>query len=244
MPLYTLLRRGVMTTAINPVLAAEVATACRILEAQGHEHSFLGHVSARQSDDTLLTKPSGLGLTEIRAEDVIALDLEGRQLAGERKPHVEMPIHTRIYRRRNDIGAVVHTHALEVAGLMASSADFLMVNQDSVQFADGVGFYPSAALIVTPERGDEVAEALGSKRAVLLRNHGLVTVGSSVAEAVFLAVSLVNSLRVQAMASRFGEISPIPAEEVAVMAREFAPNYDSRVSSTWSYLCRLLEGER
>ena len=223
-------------------LATEVATACRILEAQGHEHSFLGHVSARQPDDTLLAKPSGLGLAEVRSEDVITLDLEGHQLAGERKPHVEMPIHTRIYRRRDDIGAVVHTHAPEAAGLMASSAEFLMVNQDSVQFAEGVGLYPSAALIVTPERGDEVAEALGDKRAVLLRNHGLVTAGATVAEAVFLAVSLVNSLRVQAMASRFGEVSPIPEDEVAVMAHEFAASYESRVSATWSYLCRLLDG--
>jgi L-fuculose-phosphate aldolase len=229
-----------MTTASLQVHAAEVATACRILEAQGHEHSFLGHVSARQPDDTLLAKPSGLGLAEISPEDVIVLDLDGQQLAGERKPHAEMPIHTRIYRRRDDVGAVVHTHALEVAGLMASAADFLMVNQDSVQFADGVGFYPSAMLVATAERGDEVAEALGRRRAVLLRNHGLVTAGSTVPEAVFLAVSLVNSLRVQAAAGQFGEVSPIPGDEVAAMAKEFAPSYEQRVGSTWAYLCRGL----
>lgn len=230
-----------MPAATHQVLAAEVATACRILEAQGHEHSFLGHVSARQADDTLLAKPSGLGLAEISPGDIIGLDLDGRQIAGERKPHAEMPIHTRIYRRRDDVGAVVHTHPLEVAGLVASSADFLMVNQDSVQFADGVAFYPSAMLIVTPERGDEVALTLGGRRALLLCNHGLVTAGATVAEAVFLAVSLVNSLRVQAMAGRFGEISPIPDGEVALMAQEFAPSYEQRVSSTWAYLCRVLE---
>ncbi len=230
-----------MTPATNDVLAAEVAKACRILEAQGHEHSFLGHVSARRADDTLLVKPSGLGLAETGPGDIIAVDLDGHLLAGERSPHAETPIHTRLYRSRDDVAAVVHTHPLEVAGLVASSADFLMVNQDSVQFADGVGFYPSATLIVTPERGDELAEALGSKRAVLLRNHGLVTAGASVAEAVFLAVSLVNSLRVQAMAGRFGKISPISEQEVAMMAREFAASYEQRVRSTWAYLGRMLE---
>jgi L-fuculose-phosphate aldolase len=230
-----------MPAAFNPALADEVATACRVLEMQGHEHSFLGHVSARQSDDSVLAKPSGLGLGEIHPSDIIALDLEGQQLAGERKPHAEMPIHTRIYRRRDDVGAVVHTHPLEVAGLVASAANFLMVNQDSVQFPDGVGFYPSAMLIVTPERGDGVADALGHKRAVLLRNHGLVTAGATVAEAVFLAVSLLNSLRVQVMAGRFGEVSPIRGEEVARMAQEFSPSYEHRVSSTWAYLCRMLE---
>jgi L-fuculose-phosphate aldolase len=230
-----------VTNPIDYGLASEVAIACQVLEAQGHEHSFLGHVSARRPDDTLLAKPSGLGLAEISPSDIITLDLDGRQLAGDRKPHAEMPIHTRIYRRRDDVSAVVHTHPLEVAGLVASSADLLMVNQDSVHFAGSVGFYPSAALIATSERGDEVAEALGSKRAVLLRNHGLVTAGATVAEAVFLAVSLVNSLRVQAMAGKFGEISPIPEEEVAVMAHEFSGSYEQRVNSTWHYLCRVLE---
>jgi L-fuculose-phosphate aldolase len=229
-----------MTAASHQELAAEVAIACRILESQGHEHSFLGHVSARQPDDTVLAKPSGLGLAEISPGDIITLDLNGHQLTGKRKPHAEMPIHTGIYRHRPDVRAVVHTHPLEVAGFVASSADFLMVNQDSVQFADGVGFYPSAMLIVTPQQGDEVARALGPKRAVLLCNHGLVTAGATVAEAVFLAVSLVNSLRVQAMARRFGEISPIPATEVAKMAEQFAPSYEARIDATWAYLRRTL----
>lgn len=229
-----------MTVAFNEGAASDVATACRILEAQGQEHSFLGHVSVRQPDDTVLAKPSGLGLGEVDRDDVISLDLDGRQLAGARKPHAEMPIHTGIYRLRTDVRAVVHTHPLDVAGLVASAAEFSMVNQDSVQFAEGVGFYPSAMLIVSPERGEEVARALGSRRAVLLKNHGLVTAGATVPEAVFLAVALVNSLRVQAAARRFGEISPIPPSEVARMAEEFAPTYEARINATWAYLQRIV----
>ena len=215
--------------------------ACRILEREGHEHSFLGHVSGREPGaDALLVKPSGLGLGEMSAQDVITLDLDGRQLDGARTPHNEMPIHTRIYRRRSELNAVVHTHPLEVAALTASTASFEMVNQDSVQFSDGVGVYPSALLVVTDEQGDALADALGDRRAVVLKNHGLVTVGVSVQEAVFLAVAFVNSLRVQVLARQLGSTVPISAPEVAAMAEHMSGSYARRIDSTWAYLQRRL----
>ncbi len=223
-------------------LAAEVALACRILEREGHEHGFLGHVSGREPDaDVMLVKPSGLGLAEVTADDVLTVGLDGRARAGTRAPHAEMPIHTQIYRRRADVNAVVHTHPLWVAALTASSGTFEMVNQDSVVFADGVGMYPSAILVVTPSQGDALADALGDKRAVILRNHGLVTVGATVQEAVFLAVAFVNSLRVQLLARQFGDTVPISPSELAVMAEHIGSGYGRRVSSMWSYLQRRLQ---
>jgi L-fuculose-phosphate aldolase len=222
-------------------LAVDVATACGILESQGHEHSFLGHVSARRPGaDVMQVKPSGLGLGEVLPDDVLTVTLDGRKVAGSRGMHAEMPIHTGIYRQRDDVNAVVHTHPLHVAGLVASDGDFRMVNQDSVQFADGIGIHPSPALIVTPDQGDALAAALGGKRAVVLKNHGLVTVGASVPEAVFLAVAFVNSLRVQAMAAQFGDLACIAPDEVAEMAAHFAGSYERRVASTWDYLSRQL----
>lgn len=222
-------------------LAEDVALACRILDMEGHEHGYLGHVSAREPGaDTMAVKPSGLGLAEMRAEEVLTAGLDGVRITGTRSAHAEMPIHTRIYRSRPDVCAVVHTHPLWVAALAASSAGFEMVNQDSVLFADGVGWYPSAQLIVTDEQGDALAEALGDKRAVVLRNHGLVTAAASVQEAVFLAVAFVNSLRVQVLAAQLGDTVPIPAAEVEEMAAHFAAGYEGRVRSTWSYLERKL----
>jgi ribulose-5-phosphate 4-epimerase/fuculose-1-phosphate aldolase len=93
---------------------------------------------------------------------------------------------------------------------------------------------------VTAEQGDALAAALADKRAAVLKNHGLVTVGATVREAVFLAVAFVNSLRVQLTASQFGDISTIPDEEVEAMAEHFAGGYSRRVDSTWDYLARLL----
>lgn len=225
-------------------LAQDVALACRILDMEGHEHSYLGHVSAREvGAEAMVVKPSGLGLAEVRADDVLTVGLDGVRIAGGRSMHAEMPIHTRIYLNRPDVCAVVHTHPLWVAALAASSAGFEMVNQDSVLFADGVGSYPSARLVVTDEQGDSLARALGDKRAVVLRNHGLVTAGACVQEAVCLAVAFVNSLRVQLLAAQLGYTVPIAADEVEEMAAHFARGYEGRVRSTWSYLERKLRAE-
>jgi L-fuculose-phosphate aldolase len=221
--------------------SVDVATACRILESQGHEHSFLGHVSARPPGaDFMRVKPAGIGLGEVWPEDVLTVGLDGRKIEGTRAAHAEMPIHTGIYQRRADVNAVVHTHPLQVAALAASNAEFRMVNQDSVQFAAGIASYPSPALITTAEQGSALADALGDKRTVVLKNHGLVTAGATVQEAVFLAVAFVSSLRVQLMAGQFGELSCIPPDEVQAMAAHFAGSYGRRVSSTWDYLSRLL----
>lgn len=222
-------------------LPNDVSVACQIAEAQGLGHSFLGHVSARHpGEETIQVKPAGIGLGEVRSRDVITVGLDGRQITGSRGMHAEMPIHLGIYKQRPDVNAVIHTHPLHVAGLMASDGSLEMVNQDSLYFAEGIGHHPSPALIVTDELGDALATSLGPHRAVLMKNHGLVTVGRTVQEAVFLAVALEASLRVQAMALNFGKPSPIPADELDEMLRHFEEGYDRRVATTWDYMSRLL----
>jgi len=223
-------------------LRDDVATACQILAAQGHEHLSLGHVSARRPDTGLVAvKPAGLGLAEVRPEDVVITDLDGQKVTDDNRAlHAEMPIHTRIYRRRADVNAVVHTHPLHVAALAASSATMLMVNQDSIHFLDRIATYPDPQLIRTSEHGDALAAALADTRAVILKNHGLVTVGHSIPEATFLAVALLNSLRVQALAAQYGQIHVIDPIDAAAMAQDFAAGYAAMVESSWQYMKRCL----
>jgi L-fuculose-phosphate aldolase len=221
-------------------LASAVADACRILEHQGHGHSFLGHVSARlPAADGFVVKPAGLGLGEVSAADVLHCGLDGSLRSPEGRLHSEMPIHTSILRARSDVGAVVHTHPRAAAGLLASTADFALVNQDSVHFVDQLGWYEDPRLVDTAELGDALAAALAENRAVLLRNHGIVTVGTSVAEAVFFAVSLVNSLRVQAAARSFGDLRELSHGQAREMSRHFSDGIERRVAGTWEYLVRL-----
>jgi L-fuculose-phosphate aldolase len=216
-----------------------VSQACRILYAQGQEHFHLGHVSARApGSGTIWVKPQGIGLGETEPDDVIAIDLDGNQVAGERTPHKEMPIHTEIYRARPEVNCVVHTHPFFAAAYAAAQAEFRMVSQDSVHFSDGVGQYRSAMLVVTKEQGEELAQALGSRKVVVLKNHGIATVDATVQRAVFLAVSFDRSLRMQQAATRFGPIDPISPDEVRRMNEYFGSSYDGRTETTWNYLLR------
>lgn len=217
-----------------------VTEACRILYAHGQEHFYLGHVSAREApgSDRFWVKPTGMGLGEVKPDDLVLLDLDGQRISGDRPIHHEMPIHTEIYRSRPDVNCVVHTHPFHAAAFAASTADFKMISQDSVLFANGFGWYDSAILVVTPEQGRGVAQALGEHRLVVLRNHGIAAVDDTIESATFLAVSFDRSLQLQAMATSLGPIREIVPDEVAAMNEYFGASYGGRVEVTFEYLLR------
>ncbi|MBI4493492.1 MAG: class II aldolase/adducin family protein [Chloroflexi bacterium] len=223
-------------------LRERLALACRVLYCEGHDHYFLGHLSARASSgDAIWVKPAGLGLEEIQADDLALMDLDGRKLEGTHPLHNEMPIHTEIYRRRGDVHAIVHTHPFYATALASSQARFELVGQDSVLFARGVGRYPSAELVTAIEQGQRVADALGDLRAVLMKNHGITVVGETIEQATVWAASLERSCRVQLAATQFGPLAPIAPDEVERMEERFERGYAGRTEALWRYLARKAE---
>jgi L-fuculose-phosphate aldolase len=219
-----------------------LAIGCRILAGEGHEHFQFGHASARESAaaDRFWVKPADIGLHEVRSRDLVLVGLEGDRLAGDRPLHTELPIHSEIYRRRPDVAAVVHTHPFHAAALAASSADFRVVSQDSLPFGAGPARLDSALLVVTPEQGRAVADALADGPVVLLRNHGIVVAGRSVEEAVYLAVAFERSVRLQHAAAALGEVREIPPNEVEELGRQLGLGRPERARSIFEYLRRTL----
>lgn len=218
---------------------SQISMACRMLWLEGHEHFALGHVSERIDASRYRLKASGRGLGETRPEDVVTVD-EAGVTDDPSRLHSEAPIHTEILRARPDVQSVVHTHHPAVAALSASDADFEMVSQDSVYFAERLAFFDSAAMITDAAAGQALAGSLALNRAVIMRNHGLVTVGASVEEAVFLAVCLARSVSTQERAGRFGTLVAMTPADVAALSAEFEANYAKRVSGQWRYLERML----
>lgn len=221
-------------------LSEEIALGCNILQLEGHEHFFLGHVSSRLTQGGYLIKANGLGLGETSAGDTVRVDNEGKTDETQRL-HSEAPIHTEIYRSRPDVGSVVHTHHPSIAALTATDVGLEMVSQDSVYFWQKHSTFNSAAMITDAAAGADLATALGPRRAVLLRNHGLVTVGSNIQEAVILAVALGRSATTQIRASSVGAIQPIPDEDLKALSASFEASYHARIESLWNYLTRLLK---
>src|ERR1035437_1266343 len=103
-----------------------LAYACKVLAFAGQKDGVWGHVSLRLSEkDLFLMKPSEFGLEEITAADVITVSLDGKKVAGERKMHSEVPIHSEILKARPDVQCVVHTHPAATVAFSALALPLL-----------------------------------------------------------------------------------------------------------------------
>ena len=194
-------------------LREQVAWACRILAAEGYADLTLGHISARGADGDVWIKRKGVALNEVEPEDVVTLDDPDAVL------HLETVLHTGVYGARPDVGAVVHGHPPYATALGATTADLEVLTHDGILFADGVGRFGDPDLIVDDDQGDRVAQALGSRRAVLMENHGVLVVGADVKWAVLTAVTLERAARLQSIAATLGELRPIDQQ----LAQELLP---------------------
>ena len=212
--------------AVAQSLRERVASACRILAAEGYADLTLGHVSARGPGGAIWIKRKGVALDEVEPEDVVALDDRDAVLP------LETVLHTSVYRVRPDVAAVVHGHPPNATALGATGAPLSLLTHDSVLFADGVGRFDEPDLIIGDEQGGRVAAALGARRAVLLQNHGVVVVGKDVPWAVLTAVTLERAARLQSLASTLGELRPLSQQ----LARELLPEKyrDEFVDEYWA----------
>lgn len=215
-------------------LREQVAWACRILAHEGYADLTLGHVSARvPGSDSVLIKRKGVALAEVLPEDVVEADDPSAGL------HLETVLHTTVYERRPDVGAVVHGHPPFATAFSATEARLELLTHDAVLFANGIAFFDETPELITEEaQGSAVAEALGDRRVVVLRNHGVVVADRDVRWAVLSAVTLERAVRLQAIASSLGPLRAIPQEWAE---RMHADKYqDSFVDEYWAAWIREL----
>jgi ribulose-5-phosphate 4-epimerase/fuculose-1-phosphate aldolase len=224
-------------------LRAEVALGCRILAAEDQGDFVWGHVSARDPDGRgVWMKASGLGFDEIGPEQVILVSWDGEVLDGEGRRHLEYPIHTELIRAREDLNAVVHTHAPWSVAFAATEAPLLPISHEGSLFAppDVARFTKTGDLIVTADLGRDVAACVGARNAGLLVHHGIVTCGADVPTAVMTAVWLERACRANIRATAGGGIKTWSSDAEALAKREhiYSPQ------AAWSYLARRLDSAR
>jgi L-fuculose-phosphate aldolase len=209
-------------------LSEKLIEGCRILADEGQGDLIWGHVSARASNipDRILMKPAGIGLEEMAADAVISVGLDGERTAGNRPRHVEVFIHTEIMRARPEVQAVVHTHPPHAVAFGSLCRPLLPIGHEGALFCDGLPVFDRTSdLIVSADLGQAVAACLGGRNALLLRNHGIVTAGRSIEEAVMTAVLLEKACKVQLLAEQAGgpRATTDPAEARIKRDRIYAP---------------------
>ncbi len=200
-------------------LRIDVATACRLVALEGYTDLTLGHVSAREpATRTIWIKRKGLALDEVEPQDIIALDLDDPDALSNREYHLESVMHTEVYRARPDVNAVIHGHPLYGTALGATDGTLRYMTHDAVLFTDGLGIYDDGPALVTEVgQATRVAAALGSRRAALLRNHGVVVAGEDLRWAVLTAITLERAIRFQVTAAALGAARPISQADAEIL---------------------------
>ncbi|GJM39731.1 MAG: class II aldolase [Ardenticatenaceae bacterium] len=221
-------------------LRTQVALSCRILAMHGHTDLTLGHVSARDKENVVYIKRKDIGLDEVTPEDVLPVDLDGNLLGGEGDLHLETRLHTEVYKVRDDVNAIAHTHPPFSTALGATGAALEMFNHDAVLFYDGLGnFDQTAGLITSSELGQMVARSLGSHRAVLMRNHGVLVVGRNIPWLTYTALTLERAIKFQIIATSLGQLTPLKTDVAEKLCAEKHRN--RFIESYWGYLIRKVE---
>src|SRR6476646_8658483 len=174
-----------------------------------------GNVSARDPETGLVAiKPSGVRYEDLTAESMVVLDLDGRIVEGGHKPSSDTASHLYIYRHRPDVNGVVHTHsryATAFAAVGRSIPVYLTAQAD--EFG---GEIPCAgfALIGDEAIGAQVVESIGRSPAVLLKNHGVFTVGPSATAAVKAAIMTEDVAATVWAALQIGQPDVLPDDVV------------------------------
>ena len=221
-------------------LKIKLAKAGRILAAQGQGEWTRGHLSLRCPQDPHLfwMKPKRVGLEEMTPDSLITVNLDGEKVEGENPRHGEVFIHSEILRARPDVNAVIHVHPLHAIVFSSLGKPFVAVGLPGAVFEEGLPiFNETTQLITTPERGAAVARSLGSCRAVILQNHGVVTVGASIEEAIYYAMALESACQMQVLAEAAGGPKAVGSPGETRALREYMLR-EGMFRTTFNYLDR------
>jgi ribulose-5-phosphate 4-epimerase/fuculose-1-phosphate aldolase len=193
-----------------------LAASYRIFALKGYDHGLAGHITARDPEfaDRFWVAPIGPWFGHIRVSDLVQVDHDGNILAGEGPINqAGFAIHSEIHKARPDVVAAAHSHSIH--GKAWSTLGRLLdpITQDSCFFYENhVLFADFTGVVLDNSEGKRIAQALGDKRAAILQNHGILTVGKSVESAVSSYVSFENACQTQLLAEAAGEIKPISHE--------------------------------
>jgi L-fuculose-phosphate aldolase len=230
-------------SAAHRHIKEQLIAAGKVLVAEGQDDFTRGHISFRLPDDPNLffMKAHSIGLDEITMQNILTIDLEGNVVAGSARRHSEVYIHSEIFKARADVNCVIHTHPTYSIALSATGRPLKCYSQPGALFFEALGAYADTInLIRSHAMGAGVARALGQGRAVLLKNHGVVVTGTSIAEAVIGIIMLENGAMVQLLAEAAGEVAPeFPREDIERLKRDISQPEQFQIN--FDYLARRVK---
>lgn len=232
-------------------LRIELAAAYRIIDHLGWTSLIYNHITVRVPgpDRHFLINPYGVTYDEITASSLVKIDIDGAVVepgAGPFGTEVNpagFTIHAAIHAAREDAHCVVHTHTTAGAAVSAMECGLLPTTLEAMMFYDRVAYHDFEGITVIEDEGPRLVRDLGNCRAMILRNHGLLTCGETVAEAVILMWGLQRACEVQVAALTAGVPIKLPPAAVAAKVADQAAYNDlgARGERAFNALVRVIE---
>ena len=219
-------------------LREKVALACRMLADEGHARTLAGQVSARAEEiGTFWTTNFGAGFADTRSSNLVRIDRELNTVEGEGMANPGVRFHLWIYQARTDINSIVHTPPPYASALSMIGEELAVAHMDATPFHGDCAFLSEwPGIPLANEEGKLICEALGEKRSILLANHGILTTGKVLEEAVYLAILFEQAARMQIAARSVGAIHTLRSD-LAKESHDFMLKHKVIVA-TFSYWAR------
>ena len=221
-----------------------MAAAFRLFDRFGFNEGVAGHLTARDPADStrFWVNPFGLSFGLITVSDLILVDHDGKVVEGDWPVNqAAFAIHSQVHQARPDVKAAAHTHS--TYGRTWSTLGRLLdpLTQDACAFYEDHSLFDDfTGVVLDVEEGKRIAHALADNKACILRNHGLLTAGTTVDEAAWWFITMERTCQVQLMAEAAGTPVPIDPENAALTASQvgqplagwfsFQPLYDKIVA--------------
>ncbi len=203
----------------------ELALAYRLADYYQWTSVVYNHITLRiPGTDHLLINPFGMRYDEIRASDLVKIDLEGKTLNDTDWPVnlAGYQIHSTIHKARKDLHCVMHTHEPISQSLCATNTKVIPVTQEGCQFFERVGYHDFQGIVLDGSEAPMIVEALGKDHHTLvLQNHGLITAGPNATWAVVRHYAFIRNSDVQLRAMAAGSVKPISVEAMRKTREQF-----------------------
>jgi L-ribulose-5-phosphate 4-epimerase len=188
-----------------------------------------GNVSARDPKTGLVViKASGIRYEEMRTQHMVVVDIDGKVVEGEYKPSSDLYSHLYIYKHRPDVNGVVHTHSVYATAFAAVNKPIPVVLTAIADEFGGPIPCGGFALIGDDAIGKVVVESIGNSPAVLLKNHGVFTIGKNAKAAVKAAVMTEDNAKTVWLAMQIGTPDVIPQEDVEKLHHRYTNVYGNK----------------
>lgn len=233
-------------SAAEQVVRADLAAAYRLIALNGWDDLVYTHVSAAVPGEPrrFLINPFGLSFDEVCASNLVKIDIAGNVIGASEHPvnATGFALHAAVHDARADAMCVMHLHVPDAISVSAQPQGLLPASQHAMRFHGHLAYHDYEGLAFSPAEGKRLVASLGSHRAMLLRNHGPLTLGRTIAEAYVLMDMLVKACGIQLRALAGETRLVVPSAEVVARTAEQLHDGDAVEGALeWPALLRRLD---